>query len=682
MEAGLNGLPDPTRSRAVVIGAAEYDVLHSLPSVTNNVDRLTELLRGPDGWGLSDDDCVPLLDSSREDVFEAVSAAATAADDALLVYYAGHGLLDGEDGLHLALRTSHAGELYRAVEYAPLRKMILNSRAQHRVVILDCCYSGSAAGRHLNASDGIADHAAIEGTYLMTATARTRMALAPEGETYTAFTGELVKVLEEGIPEGPRLLDLDTVFHRVWRELKAKDRPEPEQRSRNTGHLLVLARNRWNPAPTQEALRYAAALREVFGQRRDGVAEDSATVERYLSGAWIAPREFLEEICPEGSAEADRLHALRREAQKTAADTETQLAYAQEEGERLRSEVEQLRTETAQLRAEALTEESSAQRCAELSEKLTALTQQLAEERQRAEHLDRAWHELQQSDAAKQRQLEHAGVYVRELEAELTGLRQAQDRDQKAIRRLSHEVKVLQRQLRLHAKEESAEAQEDVGLGRSVRTQAEQRASHESEETGEAGDATGPTGVKVQNPDSTAAPAPKPGGVAVGSATVLAIIFGILYFGWALVADAENEGLTFSSGREPVTANNSTSRVSIYDHAWDVAETMDSTFRPVGGVLGDPDLSGVTSGLEVTVPEGCSDRTVRWQLKVDGKRAKSGVLHGKRKYEIDASIPLTQRPKAVTLQADWNGRSSSCPSFGLKWLDPELDVSFDPLFPF
>ncbi|MGP3975086.1 caspase, EACC1-associated type [Streptomyces sp. 8N114] len=682
MGAGLTGPPDPSRSRAVIIGAAEYDVLDNLPTVKNNVNRLAELLRGPDGWALPSEHCVPLLDCSREDVFKAVSVAATAAEDALLVYYAGHGLLDGVDGLHLALRGSHSEVLYSAVEYAPLRKMILNSRAQHRAVILDCCYSGSAAGQHLNGSNGIADHAAIEGTYLMTATARTRLALAPKGEPYTAFTGELVRVLEDGIPEGPRLLDLDTIFRQVWRELKAKDRPEPEQRSRNAGHRLIFARNRWSPAPTEEALHYAAALREVFDQRRDGVAEDSATVERYLSGAWVAPRSFVEEICPEPRAEADRLHALRRAAQKTAKDTETQLAYAQEEGERLRAEVEQLRTETARLQAEALTKESSARRCAELSEKLTVLTQQLTEERQRAERLDREWHRLQQSDAAKQRQLEHAGAYVRELEAELTDLRRARDRDQEDIRRLSHEVKVLQRQLRLHAEEESAEAQEDVGLGRSARTGAGQRASHESEETGEAGDATGTTRVQVQTPGSKAASAPKSGGMAAGTAIVLGTIFAILYFGWALVAAAENEGLTFSSGREPVTANNSTSRVSIYDYAWDVAETMDSTFRPVGGSLGTPDLSGVSGGLEVTVPEGCGDRTVRWQIKVDGKRAKSGVLHGKRRYEIDASTPLTQRPKAVTLQADWNGGSSSCPSFGVKWLDPELDVSFDPLFPF
>ncbi|NSC21304.1 hypothetical protein FM076_08815, partial [Streptomyces albus subsp. chlorinus] len=452
MGRDTHGLPDPARSRAVLVGAAEYEVLDDLPSVRNNVRRLAELLRGPDGWMLPEEHCVPLLDSSREEVFKAVSAAAAAAEDALLVYYAGHGLLapDGTDALHLGLRGSHADELFFAVEYAPLRHLIMKSRARHRVVVLDCCFSGSAAGPYLNEPGGIADHAAIEGACLITATARTRLALAPADEPYTAFTGELVKVLEDGVPHGPRLLDLDTVFRQVWRELRAKDRPEPEQRSRNAGHRLVFARNRWTPAPTPEALRYAAALRDAYAAHPGRVSADSAAVERYLSGAWIAPREFVEELRPGPGAGTDRLHDLRRAAQRTAPDTETQLIHAREEGERLRAEVERLREQVAGLRVEALSlrsaeqdaaqdREESARQAAELSGRLASLVRQLAEERERAERIGRECHELQAAKTAQQRQLEHAGAYVRDLEEELAQLHRASVRDQDEIRRLRHE---------------------------------------------------------------------------------------------------------------------------------------------------------------------------------------------------------------------------------------------------
>jgi hypothetical protein len=51
--------------------------------------------------------------TSVEQVLDAVHTAASAASDALLFYFAGHGRLD----LHLALPGSASDRLYRAVRY-------------------------------------------------------------------------------------------------------------------------------------------------------------------------------------------------------------------------------------------------------------------------------------------------------------------------------------------------------------------------------------------------------------------------------------------------------------------------------------------------------------------------------------------------------------------------------------
>jgi hypothetical protein len=66
----------------------------------------------------------------------------------------------------------------------------------------------------------------VRGTYLLAATAENAVALAPPGEEYTAFTGELVRLLEYGGPEETHeYLDLDTIFRQMRISLSLKGRP-------------------------------------------------------------------------------------------------------------------------------------------------------------------------------------------------------------------------------------------------------------------------------------------------------------------------------------------------------------------------------------------------------------------------------------------------------------------------
>ncbi|WP_234315655.1 caspase family protein [Streptomyces albus] len=237
-------LPDPGASKTVLIGTSTYEFLEDLPAVSNNLSSLAEVLSGPTSWSLDQDNCTVLSNPvSAVAVMDAVRSAGATARDTLLVYYAGHGLVTPEGELYLGLPQSRQQRVETGIPYDWLRRALLEGRAERVVVILDCCYGGLALGT-MGPSE-LAAQADVEGTYLLAAASETRQALAPPGETHTAFTGELLAILSTGIAGGPEKLDLDSVFRQLRKTLSAKARPVPQGRERNSNGQLALG---WNPA--------------------------------------------------------------------------------------------------------------------------------------------------------------------------------------------------------------------------------------------------------------------------------------------------------------------------------------------------------------------------------------------------------------------------------------------------
>ncbi|WP_185843907.1 caspase, EACC1-associated type [Streptomyces sp. WAC 05379] len=236
-------------SRAVLVGASSFTTLDDLPAVRANVPALKDLLGDP-VLHLAAENCQTVVDpASPREVSAAVRQAAQEATDTLLVYYAGHGLIDpGTGHLHLAVPDSDRDSVFdTAVPYEWIKRSIATSSAARRIVILDCCYSARAFGVQ---SESVAALAEIDGTYLMAAAAETAVALSPPGEPHTAFTGELLTLLQGGVPSPSKFLDLDAVFDQLARRLQAKGRPRPQSLCRNSLGSWPFARNNaYQPPP-------------------------------------------------------------------------------------------------------------------------------------------------------------------------------------------------------------------------------------------------------------------------------------------------------------------------------------------------------------------------------------------------------------------------------------------------
>jgi len=108
----------------------------------------------------------------------------------------------------------------------------------------------------------IADMSVIDGTYTLTSAPANAVALAPIGAEYTAFTGELLALLRDGVPAGPELLTLGDIYRRLRRTMIGRGLPVPQQRGTGNADLLALARNRAfvAPVPTSQPVGPQAVM--------------------------------------------------------------------------------------------------------------------------------------------------------------------------------------------------------------------------------------------------------------------------------------------------------------------------------------------------------------------------------------------------------------------------------------
>ncbi|WP_377271332.1 caspase domain-containing protein [Peterkaempfera sp. SMS 1(5)a] len=288
-------VPDRRRSVAVLIGTATHVApsgLHPIPQVTANITALAEVLTGP--LGVFDPSGVRrrVDPHTAGEVLDLVPGGRPADGlDLLLFYFAGHGVVTAGNQLCLALpgTVDEPGRAARTSLPADgVFEAMRGVRARYKVAVLDCCFSGRAM-----------EAPAAAGIHLLTATGPTRKALYGDGSRFTGFTGALLELLSQGVPDGDAHLDLSVVYRRLAVSLPAapEPRPVPAQRAvGSTGDLALAVNAAHRQGRTREGLaaraRFALDLRTLGLSGRPGqearlhqaarlmreVAEDGAEV--------------------------------------------------------------------------------------------------------------------------------------------------------------------------------------------------------------------------------------------------------------------------------------------------------------------------------------------------------------------------------------------------------------------
>lgn len=248
----MSDLPIPELSRAVLIGTSRFTGLPDLPAVKNNLADLARALTDPATGILPRDRCTTLLSPDSTATFMTRLRAVTRqTEDFLLVYYAGHGIRDQlhEDRLYLAVReTDPDGPDGTAVSFTSVRDAIQDSPARTKVLILDCCYSGMAVG---SMSTGTIDvrEVAVGGTAVITSSPPNKSSLSPLGDRHTAFTGEMITLLNRGLRIPSEPLTVLTAYRALQVTLAERRLPQPKLKVTDTSSDILLRRTPPPPPP-------------------------------------------------------------------------------------------------------------------------------------------------------------------------------------------------------------------------------------------------------------------------------------------------------------------------------------------------------------------------------------------------------------------------------------------------
>jgi WD40 repeat protein len=235
-------------SRALIVGSGHHVPGSRLPDVPAVEETVCELGRTlVERCGLRPEHLEPLTDPADPRALgTALTRVAAEATDVLLLYYVGHGLVSPGNELYLATRATDdqvTGLAFNALPYQAVRDTLSDCRARSVVVVLDCCFAGRARGAFGTAAAHAFELASLGGTYVLTSASADEQALAPPGAQYTAFTGELLSFLREGVPAGLPDLTVEDVYRHLRRELPRRGLPEPHRHLSDRAGELVLANN-------------------------------------------------------------------------------------------------------------------------------------------------------------------------------------------------------------------------------------------------------------------------------------------------------------------------------------------------------------------------------------------------------------------------------------------------------
>ncbi|WP_328325967.1 caspase family protein [Kribbella sp. NBC_00382] len=254
------------RRLALLIATYEYEDtgLRRLTTPAHDAEALARVLEDREIAGF---EVRTLVNASRDAVGEAIAEfyAGSRRDDLTLLYFTGHGLKDDNGRLHLAMSNTKRNSLrFTALAAHLIDEAMSESPSRQKILILDCCYSGSYETQQFAKSDSAVHLETLGGRGRTVLTASDSTQYAFEGSTIhgeaaqSVFTRHLVEGLRDGTADidGDGDITVDELYSYVYDRVTAE---QPNQRPKKLdqveGRTVIAANVHWTlPAHLTAAL--------------------------------------------------------------------------------------------------------------------------------------------------------------------------------------------------------------------------------------------------------------------------------------------------------------------------------------------------------------------------------------------------------------------------------------------
>ena len=373
------------RKVALVIGNSEYDdaSLARLITPSEDVNDLATLLKSPDIGGF--DEVLTLINEAATTVRKAVARLfkEKSPDDLLLLYFSGHGVLDDQGHLYLAVKDTERDLLSgTAIPANFITGEMDRSRSKRQVLIFDCCHSGAfARGSKGVVGASVGTASVFEGTgygrVVLTATDATQYAW--EGDQVigqadnSVFTHFMIQGLQTGEADQDHdgRITLDELYDYVYAQVVATTpKQTPGKWSFKQQGEMVIAKN--PHPPVTKAVELPIELRQAIESplanvREGAVRELDGLLRSSNAGLVLAAQEALQHLVEDDSrrvsvAASDCLKAYEAQLQQAAQEQSARQQAAAENAARAKAKQEQFAAlAVGQHAAQSLEQERSAE---------------------------------------------------------------------------------------------------------------------------------------------------------------------------------------------------------------------------------------------------------------------------------------------------------------------------------
>jgi len=271
--------PDPVahaRSRALLIAtpAAADPMVAAVPSAAGSLAAMRDVLTDPALCGWPATSVISADTGDARELTRILRRLACEAEEILLVYFVGPGMLRSHGELRLGLASTRLDDIEEtSLPYERVRRAVLGSRARLKIVILDCAYSGRVIPSLPVIP--VAESTGINASYVLTANDREADADA------STFTIDLVATIQAGIAGGPPALTLNDLYDPLVDRLRRAGRPLPNREAAGLADQLPFTRNAAGGPPPE----VPDASADPIGGERRGAALGRRRVIAMVGGA-------------------------------------------------------------------------------------------------------------------------------------------------------------------------------------------------------------------------------------------------------------------------------------------------------------------------------------------------------------------------------------------------------------